>query len=309
MKRLPDILLRERPRQGHRRSAFPPLLVLLLSFGIACDSVEAPELTHPCVSWCNTVAPWPHDGAPYEGVNFTVYSDGASLEARKELADTAESVLAELQTRLGIGDDVEFIFPSGQNKIHLYTYKYHYQAEWGGQAFWGGMIIYSLDHLTLSKDGHHTERDFYRRLVTHEIMHVVQNLLVGSSHSYSTHTWFEEGLGEFVSALNPEYSVESLADLNAVVAKFGELNPITIHDDILPPIPNVGVEYYYPMFELTLRYLVDARGLGRSLPNAKDVFLDMRDGMSFPDAFLVNFGIAVPDLEEEYFTRMREFLR
>ncbi len=284
------------------------LLGLVLFVHSACDSVTGPELTSPCVSWCNTVAPWPHDGQPYEGENFVVYSDGASLQARIDLVTIAENVLADVKAQLGIGSEHELTLPPGQTKIHLYAYKYHYQNEWGAQAFWGGLIIFSLDHLTLSKDGH-TETGHYTRLVTHELVHVVQNLLVGSNHSYSTHTWFEEGLAEFVSALNPEYTIRNLSDLNARIAAFGEMNPIEIHNDVLPNVPNVGVEYFYPMFELTIGYLLDARGMGRSLHDVRDVFLDMRGGMSFPDAFEAHFGVSVPVLTAEFFTRIRAFLQ
>jgi hypothetical protein len=181
------------------------------------------------------------------------------------------------------------------------------RRKWGGQGFWGGMIIFSLDHPQRTEAGH-TERGNYTRLVTHELTHVVQGLFVGSPHSFSTHTWFEEGLGEFVSALNPERSVTTLTDLDLLIADYGALNPIAIHNDVYPAIEGVGQNYFYPMFELTMRYLLDARGLGRSLLDAKQVFLDMRDGTSFSDAFEGNFGLSVATLRAEYFTRVRQYL-
>jgi len=277
------------------------------SIAAACSSIQAPELDYPCVSWCNTVAPWPHDGKPYESENFIIYSDGASLQARKDLAWIAEGVLVDLKARLEIPSNDLFIFPANQVKIHLYTYKYHFPTQWGGQGFWGGMIIFSLDHPERTEAGH-TELDNYTRLVTHELMHVLQGLLVGSPHSFSTHTWFEEGLGELVSALNPDRSILSLVDLNDVIAKYGELNPIVIQNDMYPPIEGVGQNYFYPMFELTMRYLLDDRGLAHSLLDVKQVFLDMRTGMSFSDAFASNFGLSVFDLEEDYFARIRQYL-
>ena len=281
------------------------LVGLVVWLGTGCESVTAPELTEPCVSWCNTVAPWPHDGKPFESELFTIYSDGASREALAELAEIAEDVLADLMDRLEIASPDVFVLPPGQQSIHLYAYKYHYQAEWGGQAFWGGMIIFSLDHPKLTE---FTERGHYTRLVTHELTHVIQNLLVGSNLSYSTHTWFEEGLAELVSALDAERSIWTEADLNQRIAQFGELNPIAIHNDILPDIENVGVQYFYPMFELTMRYLLDPQGLGHSLQDVRDVFLDMRDGTSFSGAFQTAFGISVTDLQNEFFVRIRQYL-
>jgi len=284
------------------------LLVLLLA---ACDSGnssnDGPELNHPCVSWCNTIAPWPHDGNPYESENFTVYGDGSSLEARMDLAAIAEAVLSDLKTQFEIPSNDLFVLPVIQTKIHLYAYRYHNPTAWGGQAFWAGMIVFSPDHPQRSAAGH-TELGNYTRLVTHELTHVLQGMLVGSNHSYSTHTWFEEGLGEFVSSLNPERSVMNLTDLNNLIARYGELNPIAIHNDMYPAIEGVGQNYFYPMFELTMRYLLDAQGLDRSFLHVKQVFLDMRDGLSFSDAFESNFGLSVDDFQAEYFVRIRQYL-
>ena len=73
-------------------------LVCVVSCSNGGDTgVNAPELTDPCVSWCRTVAPWSHDGNPYESENYTVYSDGASLEARTQLAVFAEEVMAQVK--------------------------------------------------------------------------------------------------------------------------------------------------------------------------------------------------------------------
>jgi len=166
------------------------VMVLIPSVSAGCGSVTAPELDYPCVSWCNTVAPWPHDGNPFESQHFTIYSDGASLQARMDLAAIGEEVLTDLKSRFEIPSNDLFILPADQTKIHLYAYKYHFPTQWGGQGFWGGMIIFSLDHPERTEAGH-TEHGNYTRLVTHEIMHVMQGLLVGSNHCYSTHTWFE----------------------------------------------------------------------------------------------------------------------
>lgn len=89
---------------------------------------------------------------------------------------------------------------------------------------------------------------------------------------------------------------------------FFEPSSIPIHNDMYPAIEGVGVDYFYPMFELTMRYLLDDRGLHRSPLDVKQVFLDMRDGMSFSDAFQGNFGLSVVDLEAQYFVRIRQYL-
>ncbi|MDH4043593.1 MAG: hypothetical protein OEW06_03970, partial [Gemmatimonadota bacterium] len=136
----------------------------------------------------------------------------------------------------------------------------------------------------------------------------LQNVLVGSTHSYSTHTWFEEGLAEVVSALDAERSIWTEAALDQRIAEFGEWNPIAIDNDILPDIENAGVQYFNPMFELTMRYALDDAGLGRSLRDVRDVFLDMRDGTSFSSAFAAMFGLSVADFHDQYFARIRAYL-
>jgi len=286
-----------------------PVLLLLActALGVACSDEEmtGPELTEPCVSWCNTLAPWPHDGHPIQSGMFTVYSDGASREAMVELAEIAQAVLDSLRDSFGIPSPAPFVLPPGQQTIHLYAYRYHYQSSWGARAFWGGMMIFSLDHPRLA---HLTERGHYTRLVTHELTHVVQNLLVGSIHSYSTYTWFEEGLAEVVSGVDAERSILTEAALDQRIAEYGAWNPIEIRNDILPDIPNVGAQYFYPMFELTMRYLLDPQGLGHSLQDARDVFMDMRSGTSFAAAFQNAFGVTVDQLQAEYFGRIRAYL-
>lgn len=290
----------------YRKFAILPILFASIIL-TSCGSSDSDSDAFPCVSWCETIAPWPHDGNPYLSENFTVYSDGASLQARTDLAEIAEGVLTDLKTNFDITDNNLFVFPPDQAKIHLYAYRDHFPTQWGGQGFWGGMLIFSLDHPERSQAGH-TELDNYTRLVTHELMHVIQGLLVGSKHAYSTHTWFEEGLAEYISALNPERSILTLADLNNLTAIHGELNPIAIQNDIYPLIPGIGQKYYYPMFELTMRYLLDNQGLGHSYLDVKQVFLDMRNGMSFSDAFQASFGLSVADFEVGYFVRIRQYL-
>ncbi|MDH4350401.1 MAG: hypothetical protein OEW56_04555 [Gemmatimonadota bacterium] len=284
---------------------WPVAVGLLVWLCTACDSVTAPELTEPCVSWCNTLAPWPHDGNPFQSETFTIYSDGVGHEVLAELAEIAEDVLADLKAQFQITADVALVLPPGQQKLHVYAYKYRYSAEWAARAFWGGMMIFSLDHPRLAE---FTERGHYRRLVTHELVHALQNVLVGSTHSYSTHTWFEEGLAEVVSALDAERSIWTEAALDQRIAEFGEWNPIAIDNDILPDIENAGVQYFNPMFELTMRYALDDAGLGRSLRDVRDVFLDMRDGTSFSSAFAAMFGLSVADFHDQYFARIRAYL-
>ena len=72
-----------------------------------------------------------HDGKPYESENFVVYSDGASEQARRSLAQFGEELIAELREQFAITDNEIFLFPPGQEKIHIYAYKHYFPREWG----------------------------------------------------------------------------------------------------------------------------------------------------------------------------------
>ncbi len=48
-------------------------------------------------SWYVTGFKWPHDGQPFESDNCTIYSDGASDDARQDLAQLSEDALSEIK--------------------------------------------------------------------------------------------------------------------------------------------------------------------------------------------------------------------
>lgn len=83
-------------------------------------------------SWYVTGFRWSHDGNPYESAHFVIYSDAASDEARRTLAEIAEEVLSYLNVQFDLNGQELFRFPPGQEKIHIYTYKDHCPMEWGG---------------------------------------------------------------------------------------------------------------------------------------------------------------------------------
>ena len=96
-------------------------------------------------SWYSRVE-WPHDGNPYESWNFLVYSDAAGREARQSVAEIGKELLTELAAEFGIVGDEMFRFPPGQDKIHIFAYKNRYPQAWGARAYYGGLVIWSLDH-------------------------------------------------------------------------------------------------------------------------------------------------------------------
>lgn len=282
------------------------LTVLLLS---ACnDSPSEQSAMVDSGSWYRTGFKWPHDGNPFESEHFIVYSDAASVDSRQRLAEIGEELLVVLKGDFQIDADAMFRFPAGQSKIHIYTYKTYTPMEWGGWGYFGGLLIYSLDHPLRSEWGH-TEIQMYTATVKHELMHAVEGLLKGSDNPHLVDVWLTEGIAEHVSGGTAGGRVITGAKLEELIANYGPLNPIAMHRYDYPDIEGIGFYYYYPMFQLAVEYLLDPSGLGRAKTSIRDIYLDARDGVPFSEAFGARIGIGLQEYEDEFFDRIRDYIK
>ena len=282
--------------------------ILCLNF-IGCS--ESPTQSLNMVdsgSWYETGHEWPHDGNPYESENFVVFSDAASMEARQQLAQICEDAFVIIMERLGITNHSILQFPADRNnKIHIYTYKNHNPTAWGGQAFYGGYMIYSLDHPQRSELGL-TTLDNYVPLVKHEMMHVVQTLIIGANDE-RVYSWFAEGIAIEISDDNFYTRIESQANLDNLISTWGSWNPISMqYSRLYPDIEGIGVSYLYPMFWLAIRYLTDPAGQGRSFFDVRDVLIDAANGIPFRISFGKRFGISFSEYEDQFFNLMNDYL-
>ncbi len=280
-------------------------LVALLMLGLwGCDDTPAePSNMVDSGSWYRTGFRWPHDGDPFETEHFIVYSDAASLAARQTVAEIGEELFVLLTTEFAIADTL-LRFPDRQTKIHIYTYRDHFEQAWGGWGYYGGLMIYSLDHPIRN-----TEIGNYTSVLKHELMHVIESLLKGTDNPLLVDVWLTEGIAEHVSGgTQSTEPVQTLAELEALVATFGELNPIAMHRYGGYEIGTPVAGYYYVMFELAVRYLLDPFGLGGEEVDIRDTYLDARDGVVFANGFGERFGISLADYEAEFFERMRAYL-
>jgi len=284
--------------KARKRLAVFSGVFVLLCLG-SCDS---PTMVDDG-TWYSTGWEWPHDGNPYESEHFIVFSDAASLSARRTLAGIAEELRAALRDEFGIAHDSLFAFPPGQSKIHIFAYKDQYRSEWGGQAYLGGFMIWSLDH-----PRRNTEINNYTAVAKHELMHVVEYLLRGS-RDYSVDWWLSEGLAEYVAGGTAGGSVTRLAKLDSLVATYGELNPIAMHRYQASNVELMHYYYHYPMFELAVAYLLDPMGAGRAKSEVTDLFLDIRSGVVFSTAFENRLGISLTGYEDRFFDLIRGFLQ
>lgn len=297
-------------------------LLLILSVSLVCvfiilstgcdkdNPVDTKEMVDSG-SWYETgFTPWPHDGNPYESENFMIYSDDASLEARQQLSEICEEAFARIVERLGITDLSILQFPADRdNKIHIYAYKDYAPSEWGGQAFYGGYLIYSLDN-PVRTDWGHTTLDLYVPLIRHEMMHVVQTLILGNNDESYLWSWFSEGIAIEISDDIFYTRIDTQAELDDLIATYGQRNAVAIRHSWDRPndIEGIGTYYYYPMYWLALRYMIDPQGQGGTFHDVLDVLLDGTRGMTFNNSLKNRFGISQSEFETEFFALMDEYL-
>jgi len=294
--------------------------ILLVLFTTGCRSVlqeenqssDSSESLVDSGSWYSREK-WPHDGKPYESLRFIIYSDAASQESREELAGIAEELLAELIIEFGIDTEEMLRYPPGQDKIHIYAYKEYYPKQWGMRAYYGGIIAWSLDH-----EHRNTNLGDYKSVLKHELVHVIESLLKGRdvanmSPDVRTQAWFSEGLAEAVAGGTSASPVRGQERFVNLTSQYGNLNPIAYKTDgvlieALETDPMIGLNYYYPMSQLAVEYLLDADGLGKSLFDVRDIFLDMADGVDFSTAFESHIGISIQSYEADFFDLMDGYL-
>jgi hypothetical protein len=66
--------------------------------------------------------------------------------------------------------------------------------------------------------------------------------------------------------------------------------------------------YYYPMSQLAVEYLLDKNGAGRSLTDARDLYLEMADGTNFDEAFAATMTTTTFAYEASFFEKMETYL-
>ena len=249
-------------------------------------------------SWYSREA-WPHDGNPIESTNFVVYSDAASLEARHEVATVAEEVWAELLDELSIELGM-FRYPEGRDRIDIYAYHDYDPQDWGGRAYYGGLLVWSPDH-----DQRQTGNNRLSPVLKHELVHVIQWLITGGE-SRPVDTWFIEGLP--LALAGDTTAIRGIDQLDRLTAEYGTDSPISIKSYSQITSPEAGEHFHYPMFHLAVEYLLADDGAGRSPADMTDVLIDVAEGASFEAAFEDRVGLRLDDFETEFFGLMSAYL-
>lgn len=267
-------------------------------------------------SWIDAGFYFGHDGQPYESDNFVVYSGFSSQEERGYVAATLEGRFIDLKTLLEISSPAEFQYPSEDQHIDVLTLRYQGQdVLWTGQSYRYGMIVHAPDSPRYVEEGY--TRSLYTQLLTHELMHEIEYLLIGTDgHYYDTEKWFHEGIATYVAGPPPNqvrylYQLEQWRQ--AMSGYTGGGNPVSVEtwadfpDEIVDDAARLGQYYLY--FELAFRYLVDPEGHAKSLLDAKNMYLDIREGLTFEQAFENRMGMSVDYYETNFFDIIVEYLR
>lgn len=244
---------------------------------------------------------WPHDGRPVETEHFVVYSDAASPQARRQMADAAERVWADLLDELAVAPNL-LRFAPGSDKLDIYAYHDHYPQAWSGRAYYGGLLIWSPDHPLRQFDS-----KGYEPTLEHELVHVLQWMLTGGAGTIDT--WFIEGLPLAMADDLAEPPIDNREQLDELTAEYGSINPISIKQYSQITDPDAGEHLYYPMFQLAFEYLLADDGLGRSPTDARDIMIDMAEGATFDAAFEEHMAIPLEDFEKEFPELMSDYLR
>lgn len=280
------------------------LLLLFLAFK-GCEEENEKVINPPIEieegSWViYSPLKWTHDGVPVSGTLFKVYSDGASHALKLQCLDFADRMFHEILTQFSFDDLDELRFPpENKSKINVYINTNHGVNI--AAAYWGTIFITVKTPVL--------DTSLYKYLFKHELTHEFE-FLIEEYWNLGTDVWFREAIAICCGGgFNYIKTVNDLENwINANENYPGKGNPIMIHAWEDFPAGSDITGYYCNVFDITMKYLLDPKGLNKSLQDVLNVFYNVRDGNSFSDAFEKNFGLSLEVFEDEYYDRITAYL-
>lgn len=229
-----------------------------------------------------------------ETPNFIIYSNTEDPSKRLYASDYAEQGLRELKEVFNESDfNFEGKVTIGHNKD-------------SGSGFISSYPSYSM-YVGMPEDGFvplSNTWNFNREGIKHELMHLTElTFLKGSSSENTSHRWFWEGIAVYVSNGEIPSTWQEVTDWQNNTNG----NPVSIQEQ--PTGNNSNDGDYYPMFGLSVKYLLHTDGQNKTYDDIKNLYNSIKEGATFEDAFQNHFGLTVTAYEANFFTLIQEFLQ
>lgn len=280
------------------------LLLFLAGLIFCCAEEEIPsDTSQPDQieegSWI-TYSPykWTHDGKPYQLDYCKVFSDGASDEMKQVAGEFVDVKFMEVLQAFDFSHLDDLRYPTERKEIDVYINRHH--PENIAAAYWGSIFI--------TVRSSELDMNRYAYLFKHELTHAFEFLVEGTVN-LAGEMWFTEGIaivvGGGINRINTPEDLELWISKNDQSPNKG--NPITIKkwEDYPEGADKPG---YTTVFEVVMEYMLDPKGLNKSMQDVLNLFYDLRGKMPFEDTFEKNFEISVMVFEEEIFDRLRIYL-
>ncbi len=225
--------------------------------------------------------------------NFIIYSNTDDLTKRLIISEFAEQVLSELKELFNTS---QFDFPG---KVII-----GHQKE-TGNGFIGTYPHFSM-YVGMPESGFvplNGSWNFNIEGIKHELMHLVEiSYIQGSRSEQTSHRWFWEGIAVLVSQGERFTTWDEVSQWRN---QYGG-NPISIQEQ--PTGTSSSDGHYYPLFGLSVAYLLDPNGLGKTYEDVIAMYQAIKDGLSFEAAFHNQFGMTVNEYETNYFDIIETYL-
>jgi len=288
------------------------LLSMIMIYQFSCKSVgeintnvfqprwiEDVPLTSPSVS------DYVHDNLIYETEHFLVYSDAADDHTKIQFANMAEQAYQELKSFFLLSYHYNFTIQRDDptTKIQIICNRNDPRSQ---RSFFYGFMLYTID----SPYCFATEENLYRE-IKHELVHVFQMYLDGSSRRYEF-GWFREGLAEYAADGGFFSRITTLAYFNQLrnILDNAGIHPLKIRWSELRNHEGEVHAATYSMSGLAMHYLLDPSGSGKSVNDIRQLFSDLLhdETLLFETAFENNMGIDVHDFEDQFYDVMPGYL-
>ncbi|MFC2083594.1 hypothetical protein ACFLS9_00910 [Bacteroidota bacterium] len=250
-----------------------------------------------------------HDCNPYIGDHFTVFSDGSSVNAKRQLAEMTEEIFNNMLFEFQIYSIwTELQFLPGYT-YYIYAQKHIEDIKIMGYR--NGFFVAAIDCATIP-DAYSRNPAFYKYLIKHELTHVFQFTLTDCPRNadcpYWLGVWFREGQAVYMGKHPTGIITDSMEEFQEWIADLAHINPILIHRWSDFPNPDIGGQFY-PMFGLAYQYLIDTdHGHGATINDMRKMFQLMKEGDGFKEAFSKALNISVSWYQENFYALMEEYL-